>query len=181
MAQLEPVEKKQRMTKYTMKLDTVLKRAKLPEIIEKMIFSYTLDEKHKRFLDKYGHQNASFLGAGWISCWWHPNIRSSTLDRWLWNVFAKDNFLYPGNFQWGEDIKAPFVTMKHLKPLEGKFVLIIYKNAQGHVTKMYPKRIVSCWANQFRVSDGIDVNDTQFVLNKTRVLRVDLFVDIERC
>ena len=178
MAQLEPVEKKQRMTKYTMKLDTVLKRAKLPEIIEEMIFSYTLEEKHKRFLDKYGHQNASFLGAGWISDG-HPMIRSSKWNRWLWNVFAKDNFLYRGHFQWGEDIKAPFVTMKHLKPLEGKFVLIIYKNARGNVTKMYPKRIVSCWANQFRVNDIDRVQG--FVLNNDRVLRVDLFVDIERC
>ena len=178
MAQLEPV--KQRMTKYTMKLDTVLKRAKLPEIIEKMIALYTLDKKHKRFLDKYRHQNASFVGAGWISCWWNPNLRSSTRDRWLWNVFAKDNFRwYPSNCQWGKDMKAPFVTMKHLKPLEGKSVLIIYKNAQGNVTQMYPKRIVSCWANQFRVSDP--GSDTQgFVLNNNRVLRVDLFVDIER-
>lgn len=175
MAQLEPV--KQRMTKYTSKLDAVLKKAKFPEIIEEIIYSYTLNRKQHAFLNKYGHQNASFIGAGWISGW-HPNIRSSTWDRWLWNVFAKNNFQYRGRFDWGEDIKAPFVTMKHLQPLEGKDVLIIYKNARGNVTKMYPKRIVSCWANQFRVRDG---PDNEFVLNNDRVLRVDLFVDIERC
>ena len=173
MAQLEPAKKKERISKYTITIDTVFKKVKFPEVIEKMIQSYTMNEKEKAFLDKYGYQNASFLGDGWISDW-HPNIRSTKWDRKLWNVFTKNTCT-----SWGKDIKAPFVTMEHLKPLQGKEVLITYKNARGNVTKMYPKRIVSCSANQVRVSDGPD-DDFVFVLNNDRMLRVDLFVDIAR-
>ena len=65
MAQLEPVEKKQRMTKYTMKLDTVLKRAKLPEIIEKIIFHTPWMKNTKDFstnMDIKTHRSSALDG-----------------------------------------------------------------------------------------------------------------------
>ena len=66
------------------------------------------------------------------------------------------------------------------KPLEGRMVLIIYRNRHGNVTKMYPKRVVHAEKDRMQVDEGPDTTAGGFNLYYQGVQSIELFVDVRR-
>ena len=178
----EPPAKKQRSSRHCVgKLDLVLSRAELPEeaetLIESFVLSATAAARYKAFFEKYGKQNAKFLGPGFVSSW-HPRVASKTRRRWLWNSFAKEPSTGSRAY-WVSDMESPMPDLGVLKALVGKPVLITYLNREG-LRMEYVKLIVHASSRAVGVREiGGDLGDARcFTLRCDRLQRLDLFVDL---
>ena len=74
------------------------------------------------------------------------------------------------------------MDIKFAKPLEGRVVLITYRNRHGHISKMDPKRVVHAEQNRMKVDEGHVCTDggKQFHLYCQGIQSIDLYVDVAR-
>ena len=180
LALAEPPPKRAKPLKPTRhwlgKLDMVLSRTDLPETVESLIESFVGGARYKKFYEKYGRQNARYRGPGFLPGW-HPRVASDTRERWLWNVFAKvpnvERFQTHG-FRCN-DLVALEPNMRQLKALEGKNVMITYRNGQGR-DMHFIKLVMYASDRALHVRDHA-TDPHSFTLNRERIQRLDLFVD----
>ena len=161
------------------KLDMVLSRTDLPETVEALIESFMFGARYKAFFEKYGPLNARFLGPGFIAGW-HPKVASDTRARWLWNLFAKEpdgeTSFSDSDEDFEADMVAPEPDLRQLKALEGKRVMITYRNGQGRVMR-YIKLVMYASDRALHVRED-EADPHGFSLNHERIQRLDLFVDL---
>ena len=178
----EPRKKLRREPRHLIgKLDLVLSRANLPEQVEGIIERFVLGARHKTFLSKYGAQNARYIGPGFIPGW-HPRVPSNTHDRWLWSLFAKvpnvEHFFRQTHGFRCDDMVDREPDPRQLKALEGKDVMIAYRNGQGR--DMHLIKLVTYASDRaLHVRDHAD-DPQSFTLKLERIQRLDLFVDLPR-
>ncbi len=151
------------MAHWNFKLATVFGKFQLPEEVEAMIEAFAMRPQFKAFREKYGSQVAMYHGRGFVSDW-HPRIASKTRERYIWEAFSK-NIL-------------DTLTRKTVETLEGKMVLIIYRNKQGSTTRMDPKRVTHAGPYSMAVDHGPGYDGSEFTLSYTGVQRIDLYVDV---
>jgi len=170
----EPQSKKRQVQPrhWNMKLATVFKAKALPEVLQKMIEEFAIKKQFQLFVKKYGTQRAQYGGRGFVSGW-HPRIASTTRDRYIWFAFSTTMLDYYR--QWPETM-----DMEVAKRMEGHMVLITYRNKDGHITKMNPKRIVCAAKNLLHVDHGPDTTGKGFTLSYRGVISIELFVDVPR-
>jgi hypothetical protein len=155
-----------------MKLAIVFKAKEIPGDIQKLIEEFAIEKQFQLFVKKYGMQRAQYGGRGFVSGW-HPRIASTTRDRYIWFAFSTTMLEY--NRQWPETM-----DMETAKPLESRMVLITYRNKEGHVTQMDPKRIVCAAKTLLHVDHGPDTTAKGFTLSYRGVISIELFVDVPR-
>ena len=167
--------KKPRKTQchWNMKLATLFKKKSLPETIEKAIEEYMMPKQFCRFLAKYGQQTARYCGRGFVSGW-HPRVASTTWERFIWSVF------HVGTAENGHNLGDP-MDLQIAKPLEGRMVLIVYRNRHGNITQMYPKRVVNASHNRMLIDDGPEAGiPGEFHVYYQGIQSIDLYVDMPR-
>ena len=157
---------------WNMKLAIVFKAKEIPGDIQKLIEELAIEKQFQLFVKKYGMQRAQYGGRGFVSGW-HPRIASTTRDRYIWFAFSTTMLEY--NRQWPETM-----DMETAKPLESRMVLITYRNKEGHVTQMDPKRVVYAAKNLLHVDHGPDTTAKGFTLSYRGVISIELFVDMPR-
>ena len=184
----EPRQSKKRQTQpdqhWNMKLAIVFKAKAVPEGLQKMIEEFAIPERFMRFFKKYGTQRAQYCGQGFVPGW-HPKIASTTRDRYIWFAFSKildSHRLGPETTtmldyyrQWPETM-----DMETAKPLESRMVLITYRNKEGHVTQMDPKRVVCAARDSMQVDHGPHTTAEGFTLSYRGVISIRLYVDVPR-
>lgn len=157
---------------WNMKLATVFRGKGVPEELQKTIEDFAIPEQFKRFLSKYGPQRAQYDGRGFVSDW-HPRILSTTRDRYKWTAFSTTRLnVYR---LWPETMNK-----QTAKPLEGRTVLVKYRNKQGNTTRMDPKRVVFAADGYMSVDCGPGTTGTSFTLSYRGVESIELFVDVPR-
>ena len=137
-----------------------------------MIEEFAIKKQFQLFVKKYGTQRAQYCGQGFVPGW-HPKIASTTRDRYIWFAFSTTMLDYYR--QWPETM-----DMETAKPLESRMVLITYRNKEGHVTQMDPKRVVYAAKNLLHVDHGPDTTAKGFTLSYRGVISIELFVDMPR-
>jgi len=154
-----------------MKLAMLFQKTDLPDAIENLIEEFTIHTLFRkflapRFLAAYGQQRARFCGQ------WHPRIPFHTRDRYIWSAFhigTQDD-----RHRFGDPMDIQIA-----KPLEGRMVLIVYRNRHGNITKMDPKRVVHAAQDRMRV-DGSHNGTGEFNVYYQGVQSIELFVDVAR-
>ena len=160
---------------WNMKLATVFKAKAVPEVLQKMIEEFAIPRHCKCFLEKYGRQRAQYDGLGFVSDW-HPRIPSTTRCRHIWVAFSTTSASRGSS----DAVPETILDMKTAKPLESHMVLITYRNKEGHVTQMDPKRVVYAAKNLLHVDHGPDTTANGFTLSYRGVISIELFVDVPR-
>ena len=155
---------------WNMKLAMIFEKKQIPEIIEKLIEEYAIQEKFRKFFASYGPQRAMFNGRGFVSDW-HPRIASTTRDRYIWCIFCTSRM---DVYRLWKDT----MDMATAKPLEGRMVLIVYRNRRGNITRMDPKRVILAAHDRMHIDCG--PNTTGFNVYYSGVLSIDLYVDLAR-
>ena len=155
---------------WNMKLAMIFEKKQLPEVVEKLIEEYAFHEKFRKFFASYGIQRAMYAGPGFVSGW-HPRVACTKRDRYIWCIFSTSRMdvyrLWPNT-----------MDMATAKPLEGRTVLIVYRNRHGNITRMDPKRVLFASAERMHLDDGPDT--VGFNVYYSGVMSIDLFVDIAR-
>ena len=154
---------------WNMKLAMI--STKLPEVVEKLIEEYAFQEKFRKFFASYGPQRALYNGRGFVSDW-HPRIASTTRDRYIWIAFCSAMSVYG---TWNETMGVAVA-----KPLEGRMVLIVYRNRRGNITRMDPKRVVIAAHERMQVDCGPNTTAGAFNVYYSGVISIDLYVDVAR-
>ena len=159
----KPAKKPKKLAHWNFKLATVFGKFQLPEEVEARVEAFAMRPQFKAFREKYGSQVAMYRGHGFVSDW-HPRIASKTRERYIWEAFSK-NIL-------------DTLTRKTVETLEGKMVLIIYRNKQGSTMRMDPKRVTHAGPYSMAVDHGPGYDGSEFTLSYTGVQRIDLYVDV---
>jgi len=147
----------------------------VPEVLQKMIEEFAIPRHCMCFLEKYGRQRAQYDGLGFVSDW-HPLIPSTTWYRHIWVAFSTTSASRGSS----DAVPETILDMEIVKRLEGHMVLITYRNKDGHITKMNPKRIVCAAKNLLHVDHGPDTTAKGFTLSYRGVISIELFVEVPR-
>ncbi len=157
--------KPKKLAHWNSKLATVFGKFQLPEEIEATIEAFATPPQFKAFHEKYGSQVAQYCGPGFVAGW-HPSIASTTRVRYIWDAF------------WRSRSGTPHLNMKAVEPLEGKTVLIVYRNKQGNTTRMDPKRVTHAGPYSMFVDHGPNTAAHGFTLSYAGVQAITLYVDV---
>ena len=171
----EPGPSKRRQTQprhWNTKLATVFEGKDIPEELQKKIEEFAIPQRFLRFFEKYGPQRAQYDGIGFVSGW-HPRIASTTRDRYMWLAFSTTRMdVYR---LWPETM-----NMQIAKQLEGRMVLIVYRNSRGSMTRMDPKRVGFAANEYMHVDYGPGATAGGFTLSYRGILSITLYVDVPR-
>ena len=165
-AQEKPAKKPKKLGHWSFKLATVFGKFQLPEEVEARVEAFVTPPQFKAFREKYGSQVAQYCGPGFVSGW-HPRIASTTRERYIWEVFWRSR-----------ESGTPNLNMKAVEPLEGKMVLIVYRNKQGNTTRMDPKRVTHAGPYSMVVDHGANTAAHGFTLSYTGVQAISLYADV---
>ena len=161
-AQEKPAKKPKKLGHWSFKLATVFGKFQLPEEVEARVEAFVTPPQFMAFREKYGSQIAQYCGPGFVSGW-HPRIASTTRARYIWDAF------------WQE---SGTLRKKMVQPLEGKMVLIVYRNKQGNTTRMDPKRVTRAGPYSMFVDHGPNNAAHGFTLSYAGVQAITLYVDV---
>ena len=157
--------KPKKLAHWNFKLAMVFGKFQLPEEVEARVEAFATPPQFKAFHEKYGSQVAQYCGPVFMADW-HPRIASTTRARHIWDAFRMSRN------------DTPHLNMKAVEPLEGKMVLIVYRNKQGNTTRMDPKRVTHAGPYSMVVDHGANTAAHGFTLSYTGVQAISLYADV---
>ena len=168
----EPPAKKRktRQEHDILKFDTVLRGKGLPLEVQALVKEYAaLPEQFERYKQQYGSIVANYEG------WCCSNGSHDLNCNWL--VFQWVLFSVPQSVSLrGVHGVIQKCTRQSLEQLKDKQIKMVYKNAAGHVTNMYPKVVKEVLEDRLILQNG----QMLFPVMYTRILHIRLFVGVRR-